>query len=473
MLGKLRSFSKSKLAGVLVAIIIVPFVFWGMGSVFSGGNTNSIAKINNLNVSTKDFIIHLDNSEFTNEMIREKIKDNILEEQLANLIQKKIIELEIKELNLSISEKTLINLIKKNNIFQDEDGKFSRLKYEKFLLERNLTPADFENELKNNELKKQLYNYIAGGIKSPYFKTNKIYNDQYKEIELEYIKLNNFYKKKDNFSELEISNYIKENQKILEKDSIDFSYIKINPNNLVQSENFDDEFFKKIDLLENDVFNGLDLKTISKKYNLKFKEVNKFVGDKYEEDFFKEIYDKKDQDKINLIDKNNFFLLYEITNKKRILPNNNNFYDLVKDQMYELNMFNYNKDLLNKIKNKKFDKNDFYKLENDNSKIQKISLNSINQKTIFSTDSIKLVYSKPNNSLSLINDANKNIYLAFIKDIKSKKLTKSDGEINILSKFSDYKIKNSLYNSYDNVVNKNYKIEINQKTLERVKNNFN
>ena len=42
MLGKLRGFTNSKLAGVLVAIIIVPFVFWGMGSVFSGGNTNNV-----------------------------------------------------------------------------------------------------------------------------------------------------------------------------------------------------------------------------------------------------------------------------------------------------------------------------------------------------------------------------------------------------------------------------------------------
>ena len=55
MLNKLRNFSKGKLASVLVAIINIPFVFWGMGSVFSGGNTNSIAKINNQNLSTQDF----------------------------------------------------------------------------------------------------------------------------------------------------------------------------------------------------------------------------------------------------------------------------------------------------------------------------------------------------------------------------------------------------------------------------------
>ena len=45
MLSKLRNFSKSRLSGVLVFIIIIPFVMWGMGSVFSGGNTNIIAKI--------------------------------------------------------------------------------------------------------------------------------------------------------------------------------------------------------------------------------------------------------------------------------------------------------------------------------------------------------------------------------------------------------------------------------------------
>ena len=45
MLSKLRDFSKSKLAGVLITIIIIPFVFWGMGSVFSGGNKNNVVKI--------------------------------------------------------------------------------------------------------------------------------------------------------------------------------------------------------------------------------------------------------------------------------------------------------------------------------------------------------------------------------------------------------------------------------------------
>ena len=86
MLGKLRNFSKSKLAIILVAIIIVPFVFWGMGSVFSGGNTNNVAKINNKNISTQDFIEFVNNSRINPNELKKNINNNVLEEILTQLI---------------------------------------------------------------------------------------------------------------------------------------------------------------------------------------------------------------------------------------------------------------------------------------------------------------------------------------------------------------------------------------------------
>ena len=36
----------------------------------------------------------------------------------------------------------------------------------------------FETRLKNNELQKQLFTYISGGIKSPEFLVNKFYKDK-------------------------------------------------------------------------------------------------------------------------------------------------------------------------------------------------------------------------------------------------------------------------------------------------------
>ena len=86
MIGKLRGFSNSKLAGVLVGIIIIPFVFWGMGSVFSGGNTNNVAKINNKSISTQDFLQYVNQSRINLEYVKENIENNVFILGISDII---------------------------------------------------------------------------------------------------------------------------------------------------------------------------------------------------------------------------------------------------------------------------------------------------------------------------------------------------------------------------------------------------
>ena len=150
MLSKLRNFSKSRFAPVLVAIIIIPFVFWGMGSVFSGGNTNNIVKINKHNVSTEDFINYINSLNIDQKYIKDNIDNGSVEELLSQYISIKILDLEIDDLNISISESALAKKIKSNKSFFDENNKFSRIKYEKFLLENYLTAQEYEENIKKN-----------------------------------------------------------------------------------------------------------------------------------------------------------------------------------------------------------------------------------------------------------------------------------------------------------------------------------
>ena len=90
MLNSIRNFSKTIYAKILLFIVVIPFVFWGMGGVFNSGNTNSLVKINEENVSTQDFIKHITEQKFNQEVIRENIDNNIVEELLSELISKKI-----------------------------------------------------------------------------------------------------------------------------------------------------------------------------------------------------------------------------------------------------------------------------------------------------------------------------------------------------------------------------------------------
>jgi peptidyl-prolyl cis-trans isomerase D len=474
MLNKLRSFSKGKLATILVAIIIVPFVFWGMGSVFSGGNINSIAKINNFNISTKDFVNYINNSKINSDIIKENISNNILEELLTGLVSDTLIDLEIKDLNILISDNALAESIKKDKNFHDEKNKFSRLKYEKFILENNISVTDFEIRLKKNELKKELFKYISGGIKSPYFIANKTFRNQTKEIELSYLNLNEVYKKKDEFTNDEIETFIKENDEKLKTELIDFTYVKITPQNLVQEKEFSENFFSKIDELENQILNGYSFKEISSNLNLQVSKIKDFKYSNNQDLIFKEIYQKRDQDKIQIVDKNDFYLLYEIESIKKVLPEKNDFdfIESVKNNLFEKNKFDYNSDLLLKIQNKSFKNYDFIGLVNNKNLIKKIKINSIKKSDLFTSDSIKLLYSLPENNFLLMSDKNNNVYLSKIENVLSNNLSKNTNDLSNYTQHANIQIRNDLSSSYNSLVNDKYKIKINQNTLERFKNNF-
>ena len=178
MISSFRNFAKTKFAGLLVFIMIIPFVFWGMGSMFSSGNKNNIAKINNTNISTQDFIDHINKSGIPDKTIKENLDKNIIEELLSTLISTTLLELEIKDFNILISEKTLSKKIKVNKNFHNENGNFERLKYEKFLLQNNQSAPAFELRLRGRELQKNLFDYIGAGTVSPKFLTQKLFEDE-------------------------------------------------------------------------------------------------------------------------------------------------------------------------------------------------------------------------------------------------------------------------------------------------------
>ena len=472
MLNKLRGFSNTKLAGVLIAIIIVPFVFWGMGSVFSGGNTNNIAKINNEAISTQDFMKYINQTRMDVEYIKKNINNNVIENIISKIVSIKLLDMEINDLNISISDKALAEKIKNNEVFLDDKKNFSRIKYEKFLLENNLTAPVFEIRFKNEELKKNLFTYVGGGIKSPYFLNNKIYISKTKEVEIDYFNLDTVYDTET--SETEINQFIKDNEENLKEELIDFSYAKITPSNLIEIDEFNNEFFKKIDDIENSILNGSNIEDIKKKYNLKLEYLNNYNNDDEENEILKEIYQKKNDDKIQLIDKNDYYLLYEISKIKKILPSKSdlNFIKRVKENLTLKKKYEYNKDLFQKIQDKKLNEDEFLKISSGEQNILNTIIKSVDDDKVFDKESINLVYSLPINSFVLITDVNNKIYLAKINNIITKNLSKNDINNKEYLVKSNSKIIDEIYSSYDLSLNKKYRVKVFENTLDRIKNNF-
>ena len=474
MLNSIRNFAKTKYASVLVAILIVPFVLWGMGGLFSGGNKNNIVKINNENISTLDFQKHLNLSNIELERIKKNIDNNIIEEILTELIGKKILIMEVEGLNLIMSDRILNKKIKKNKNFLDENNKFSRVKYEKFLLSNNITAPDYEFRLRQSELKQNLFNFISGGVNSPLFLINNSFKDQTKIITVNYVNLSNFYKKKEDFTDSDIGKFIEENEDLLKEKFVSFKYLKITPKNLIGLDEFNNLFFEKIDELENEISNGSTFENLRIKYNLELKieenfKINNNVTSK---EFYKKIYNNAESENLVLLDENDYYILYEITNLQKILPNlkNEKFIAKVKEMLFNKSKFEFNSDLIKKISEKKFIQNDFEKLSNNNLSI--VQIDSIKDDKKFTTDSIKYLYTKSKNNFALVSDKDNNIYLIKIIDIEYKNISKNAENFLKYKKQTNDQIKDSINDSYDFFINSKYTIKINEKTLERVKNYF-
>ena len=474
MLNKIRSFSKTFFAKILLVIIIIPFVFWGMGGVFNSGNTNNIVKINNNTISTQDFINYLNTSNFDTNKIKENIDNNILEESLGTLISKTLLQMEIEDLSISISDKSLAEKIKKNKNFLD-NNKFSRIKYEKFLLSNNLNAPDFEKKLIENELQKKLILYLNGGIKTPFFITNNIYKKKTKKIDLDFVNLENVYKKKENFSDDEIKTFINENKEQLKEEYVNFTYIKIIPQNLTGSEEYNELFFKKIDKIENDISNGVGFNELINELKIKPIKKTNYITNKKNNKIEEKIYNLRNKSKIQIIEENEFYVLFEINQINKILPdlNDNNFKKKIKKILYEKEKYEFNHELFKKINNKKFNIETFTKLANDNStKVENIQLISLEDNSKFNINSIKLLYALPTKAFTLINDDQNNIYVARINKISEENISKNSMQFIKFKNQANIKIKEHIITSYDNFLNDKYKVNVNQKTLERVKNYF-
>jgi len=475
MLNSIRKFSKTIFAKILLVIIIIPFIFWGMGGVFSSGNQNSIVKINNHNISTKDFMDYLNNSRIDQKVIRDNIDKEILEQLLSELVSVTLLNMEIEDLNITISEQSLANAIKNNKEFLDENNLFSRIKYEKFLLLQNLSAVQFEEKLKKNELRKKLFSYVSGGIQSPLFITNNIYKEQTGKIDIEFINLEKIYKKKENFTLDEINKYIKLNNESLKEEYINFSYAKITPKDLIGTEEFNKLFFEKIDEIENKISNEINFQELIGDLKIKTTSKNKFKPNDKSDSIENKIYQKRNENNIQLIDENEFYILFKVNNINKTLPSikNQKFLDKVKNLLFEKYKYEYNKKIFDKIVNKKYTNIDFKKLAKNNSlNTNQIKLNSVKDNKKFEINSVKLLYTQPINSFVLISDNKNNIYLANVKKISKSNISQNSEEFLNYKKQANIKIRDTVYKSYDYYIAQKYKVKINEKTLERVKNYF-
>ena len=480
MLGSIRKFSGSIYAKILLGIIIIPFVFWGMGSSFVGGSKNVVVVIEDEKYSIEQF------GTYINRQAGRKVKASEVENLLSSFIGEKLIEKEIEYLGITLSDKSLSKLIKHQKDFK-RNNEFSRTAYEKFLLENNLTAPTFESILLKQEKKKQLFDYIGGGIVPPKFLINASFNKLNQKRNIQLINLNNVFDKKLNFTENEINTYFKNNKSKYSKIYKSIKFIELKPENLVNDSEFTDLFFKKIDEIDDLVIEGKNFNSIIQKFNLEIP--NLYTIDEAGKNIENKIIIKNSKNLINKIfeidefaptilleDKNNYFLI-ELVKSENIEMNiaNESVKNKIKIDLGQTSKRKFIAGLIDKINKNNFSKLDFDKLSQDEVvKIQKILLNGQNDNKILDKEIVQQIYNSSEKKVFIVSDLGfSENYLIYINKIEKVAIKDNDKDYQKYLNLSKANIRSNLYNAYDNYIKKRYKIDINYQALDTVKNYFN
>ena len=464
--------SGNKIGGlILIIVIIIAFGFGGFGGGFLSNNQNNIAKIDKTNITTQEFIDYMNQSGISQKVIQDNLDNNIIEELLTSLVSKTLLDLEVEDFDIKLSKNSLSKKIKFNKNFVNENGAFERMKYEKFLLENNISAPIFEKRLKERELQKKLFDFIGAGTASPQFLITKLYEEENRKLNIDYIDLEKFYKNRSQVNIQDLEKFIDENSDQLKVEYINFSYSIINPENLIGIKDFNQEFFDRIDEIENDVINGISFESIVSKFDLKTILVDNYRYSNEDNIIENKIYEVRNNN-FDIFEDGENFIIYEIKKKEERKPDLND--PQTKDEIIKLivqkNKFDYNKNLLEQIRDKKFTEKNFLQLGNEN--IQSLTLNSVKDNKTFTIDSIKMLYSMPADSFTLINDDKDKIYLAKIKNFVEIKLDRESDDYKSYIDKENTRIRKSILQSYDNFLNDKYNVNINQLAINNVKNLF-
>lgn len=157
MLDKFRQGSQSKFAKVILALITVPFAFWGVDSYFRNGpSVDGVATVAGQKISMNEFNQALKQQQ---DQMRSMLGRNFdpqmfdtiefRQSVLEQLVNQRLLLMQAASSRFTVTDKQLAQNIGAIPAFQDE-GKFSKARYEGLLKQQGYTPVMFEGKVRQD-----------------------------------------------------------------------------------------------------------------------------------------------------------------------------------------------------------------------------------------------------------------------------------------------------------------------------------
>jgi peptidyl-prolyl cis-trans isomerase D len=455
-----------------------------MGDVFRGGNQNVVATIESEKVSTQEFVSHIRQLNLNDEQIKSLPNTDLIEQILSQYIGRKVMVLEIEKIGATVSDDALRNIIKNDKMFYKND-KFSRIEYEKFLIKSSITAPQFEANIVEQEKRRQFLSSLAGGIVIPESLIKQEFRKENQTKTIKYIDLEKYHSR-NKPAEEEIKKLYERNKNIFFVELKSIQYAAITPDVVIGGSDYNESFFKQLDIIENQVLDGKSFNETSKENNLKIitidkinakkEDLNKNKIDNIPEALFNKIYNIKSTKSPEVINLEGKYYLAEISNieKKNKPISDLDVIEALNAQINFKNKIENNTSIAKDISLGAYDGKNFKKFADDNSlEIKDYKISSLKQNDIFGEGLIKRIFLTKDNKINLItNSTLTKTFLISTEKTEYKDLNKSSNDYEKYEAKARLNLINKIYKSYDDSINQKYKVELNQRTIDRVKNSF-
>ncbi len=200
MLGGIRAAQSTwigkALTAVVFAFIVLAFAIWGMGDVFRGISSNSVAQVGGVSVSTAAFR-QAYQTELQN--VQQRAKRPITNEEahragldtqvLSRLMSEAALDDRASSLDLAISDGQVAKAILADPSFAGAGGGFDRARFNGVLRENGFTEATFVREQRRTYLRQELLGALIGGLVAPTAAVDALHRYSDETRSLDYVAL--------------------------------------------------------------------------------------------------------------------------------------------------------------------------------------------------------------------------------------------------------------------------------------------
>ncbi|MDZ7737271.1 MAG: SurA N-terminal domain-containing protein [Gammaproteobacteria bacterium] len=166
MLLNIRDIVTGWFAVLFVAVLIIPFAFWGVNYYFDQGGVQNVARVNDKPISAaefqrayQDYRRQLQNT--LGEQMDTLNNEFLRRETLNRLIENEVLLQMARGSGLRISDEDVIEDISKLEPFQSDNGQFDQGRYQMALQRAGMTSSNFEQQMRTEMLLRQLQDTVS------------------------------------------------------------------------------------------------------------------------------------------------------------------------------------------------------------------------------------------------------------------------------------------------------------------------